>query len=140
MKIDGAFRQWRWQRLPIYNGFTHEERVKGWQLHWHLIDIGYLVPPSVCSVSGSTQNVQYHSENYYEPWNPYPICRTLHLALHKRFSRPEDWKAIVQRYVLTGEEWFAKLAAEPTDLAAHLRSLHGDAVANVLDRLPGIEA
>lgn len=136
MKIEGALRQWRWQRLPVYNGFTHEERVKGWQLHCYLIDIGYLVPASVCSVSGSTQNVQYHSENYYEPWNPLPICQTLHLALHKRFSRPEAWKAIVQKNVSTGDEWFAKLKLEPINLAAHLRSLHGNSVANIFERVP----
>lgn len=139
MKIEGALRQWRWPRLPVYNGFTHDERVKGWQLHWYLIDNGYLVFPTICSVSGTTESVQYHSENYYEPWNPYPVCRTLHLALHKRFSRPDDWKTIVKKYAVTGDEWFAKLKMDPIDLAAQLRLRHGDVVANIFDRMPATE-
>jgi hypothetical protein len=128
-------RAWKWGILPVYNGFTHEERVRGWQAIWWMIDSGKLKKPTICSISGTTERVAMHSENYYEP-APYGINQSLHMALHQRFKRPDNWRRIVDQYATTGEEWFAKLMVEPVDLAGDLRRVHGDGIADIFARAP----
>ena len=123
-------RQWRWSDLPVYNGFTHDERVRGWQAIWWMIDQGRLAHPTVCTICGETDLIQMHSENYYEV-QPYGINQTIHMALHQRFKRPDAWRRIVDQYAVTGSEWFATLSATPVDLAADLRRVHGEGVRNV---------
>ena len=135
-KLERQLRHWKWDRLPEYNGFTHEERVRGWQLHWQLIEDGQLPPATTCCISKASYKVQYHSENYYEPWNPYPISQPIHLALHRRFSVPEAWKSIVEQYSVTGQEWYALLEITPINLAAELRAAHGFQIADIFDRIP----
>lgn len=130
-----GLRKWRWRELSPYNGFTHEERVRGWQRIMFLMDNGLLPKPTVCCVSGRTDNIVLHSENYYV-LAPYAVTQSIHLALHRRFRSPEKWRAIVGRYAVTGEEWFARLPLVPVDLAGHLRALHGPEVACMSDRLP----
>jgi hypothetical protein len=137
VKLERPLRPWKWYRLPIYNGFAHEDRVSGWQLHWQLIEDGHLPLAISCCISGSTQKVQYHSENYYEPWNAYPVSQPIHLALHRRFSKPEAWKSVLEQYSVTGQEWFALLEMTPINLAAELRAAQGRQVANIFDRAPG---
>lgn len=132
-------RQWRWPELATYNGFTHIERVKGWQVIWWLIDNGHMPRPTVCCISGSTEKVTYHCEDYYRPWEAYPLASPLHLALHQRFNRPRQWEAIVGRYAITGAEWFANLSPTPVDFAGDLRRLHGDDMADIFGRV-GINA
>ena len=58
------------------------------------------------------------------------------LALHARFSRPTRWKAIVEEYSISGEEWFAQLKMQPIDLAANLRTVDGNHVADIFHRVP----
>ncbi|KQY11197.1 hypothetical protein ASD31_17530 [Rhizobium sp. Root482] len=128
-------RKWPWGILPAYNGFSHEERVRGWQLVGWFIDNGWKPKAAVCAISGSTERVQYHSENYYG-WTPYALNQQVHFALHQRFNRPKRWLEIVERYAVTGEEWFAKLALEPIDLAGNLRAEHGPDVADIWTRAP----
>jgi hypothetical protein len=53
-----------------------------------------------------------------------------------RFTRQGRWKTIVEQHSVTGDEWFAKLEMEPIDLAAHLRAVHGDHVADIFNRIP----
>jgi len=127
---------WKWPRMPVYNGFTHEERVRGWQLIHHFIDNGWLAKPERWSISGSTENLQKHCENYYSPWSPYPVSRPIHMALHRRFREPGPWKRIVDRYSVTGDEWFWSLAMQPIDLAARLRAQHGAHIVDVFQRAP----
>ncbi|AMX93266.1 hypothetical protein A4R28_09285 [Mesorhizobium ciceri] len=127
---------WRWPQMPAYNGFTHEERVRGWQLIHHFTDKGLLQKPQRCSISGSTESLQTHCENYYSPWSPYPISRPIHTALHRRFRQPDPWNRIVDRYAVTGEEWFCALATQPFDLAAMLRAQQGAHIVDVFRRAP----
>lgn len=122
--------------MPAYNGFIHEERVRGWQLIQHFTDNGWLERPVRCSISGSTQNLQTHCENYYSPWLPFPISRPIHMALHRRFRQPDPWRRIVDLYAVTGAEWFCALAMQPIDLAATLRAQHGAHVVDVFRRAP----
>lgn len=100
------FRSWVWSRMSPYNGFTHEERVLGWQVIDALIEKGELAPAVRCSVTGSRSDLQYHCENYYEPWAPIPICREAHFALHRRFREPAAWVAIMSRYARQADDWF----------------------------------
>lgn len=134
--FESRLRPWKWGQLPVYNGFTHEERVRGWQLQWQLIEDGQLPPATTCCISNSSHNVQYHSENYYEPWNLYPVSQPIHLTLHRRFSVPEAWKFVVEQFSLTGQEWYALLEITPINLAAELRSAHGCQIADIFDRIP----
>lgn len=126
-------RTWKWAELPVYNGFTHEERVRGWQAIWWLIETGQTAKPGTCSISGKTDRIQLHSENYYEV-QPYGINQSIHMALHQRFNRPEGWRRIVDQYAITGDEWFAKLALEPVDLASRLREAHGNGISDIFTR------
>lgn len=124
-------RQWTWHRMPDYNGFSHEERVKGWQYLCWLIDHNMLPKPRKCVISGATDRLQCHLENYYDPWTAVALTQPIHFALHRRFTRPSEWQAIVDRYAVSGEEWFALLAPHPVDIAAQLRKMHGDQVRDV---------
>lgn len=128
-------RQWKWDKMPVYNGFTHDERVRGWQLTSWFMDNGWVAKATVCAISGSTERIQMHSENYYE-LTTYPISQSLHFALHQRFKRPEAWMRIVERYSISGDEWFAKLAMTPIDLAGDLRRAHGDPIADIFAHVP----
>jgi hypothetical protein len=128
-----GLRKWPWGTLPVYNGFTHEERVRGWQLVMFLIDNGLLEKPTVCCISGRMDRVSLHSEDYYD-WHPYALTQSIHLALHQRFRSPDRWHAIVDQYAVTGEEWFARLSLNPVDLASQLRAEHGNQIADVFMR------
>ncbi|QFI65566.1 hypothetical protein EKH55_0692 [Sinorhizobium alkalisoli] len=58
------------------------------------------------------------------------------MALHQRFSKPDQWRRIVERYAATGEEWFARLSSVPIDLAAQLRAKFGPEIADIFARAP----
>lgn len=128
-----GLRKWRWRELSPYNGFTHEERVRGWQRRMFLMDHGLLQKPKVCCISGRRDNIVLHSENYYVA-SPYAINQSIHLALHRRFKSPEQWRAIVGRYAVTGDEWFARLSLAPVDLAGQLRAQYGPEIACLSDQ------
>jgi len=130
-----GLRKWPWGILPVYNGFTHEERVRGWQLISWCIDNGWMPKASIYCISGSTERLQYHSEDYYG-WAHYALNQQVHFALHQRFNRPKRWLEIVERYAVTGDEWFARLSLEPIDMAAALRAEHGDGIRDIFARAP----
>ena len=128
-------RRWQWKDLPTYNGFVHAERVRGWQLVNLLVELGQIDKPRQCAISGATEGLQLHSECYYS-WSPYVVCQPIHMALHRRFRKPDEWGRIVERYAVSGAEWFATLSVTPVDLAGNLRRLHGDGVADIFARAP----
>ncbi len=130
-----GLRKWAWGTLPVYNGFTHEERVRGWQLIMWQIDNGWAARGATCCISGDTNMLRLHSENYYSA-TPYTLNHSVHMALHKRFNEPDQWRRIVSKYAITGEEWFAKLSLVPVDLAGVLRAQYGPEIANIFDRAP----
>lgn len=130
-----SLRQWQWKVLPTYNGFVHAERVRGWQLVNLLVQLGRIDKPRQCAISGVTGGLGFHSECYYS-WKPYVVCQPIHMALHRRFQNPEAWARIVDRYAVSGAEWFATLSPTPVDLAGDLRHLHGVGVAGIFSRAP----
>lgn len=130
-----GLRKWPWPELQPYNGFSHAERVRGWQAIHFLIDNGWATRSNLCSVSGATTMLRLHSENYYS-WEPYTLTHSIHMALHNRFRHPDAWRRMVERHALTGDEWFVSLSSEPIDLAGALRAEHGPQIANIFERLP----
>lgn len=130
-----GLRRWSWGELPTYNGFTHHERVRGWQLIMWRIDNGWAERGATCCISGSTAMLRLHSEIYYS-WEPYTLHHSVHIALHQRFKRPDVWRRIVGQYSITGKEWFAQLSFGPVDLAGELRTEHGDGIADIFARAP----
>jgi hypothetical protein len=128
-----GLRKWAWKELPVYNGFSHEERVRGWQVINFLMDNGFMARPAACCISGRTDRVTLHSETYYH-WTPYALNQSIHLALHRRFRSADQWQAIVDRYAVTGEEWFVRLSYTPVDVAAQLRDLHGPQIGDIFKR------
>lgn len=130
-----GLRKWRWGELPAYNGFTHSERVRGWQLIMWRIDNGWAERGATCCISNSTVMPRLHSEDYYS-WQPYTLNHSIHIALHQRFKRPDAWRRIVDQYSVTGTEWFAQLSFEPVDVAGELREIHGPKIADIFARVP----
>lgn len=120
--------------MPMYNGFTHEERVAGWQCIWWMIDNKVMSPPSICAISGMAGSLHYHCEDYYHPWDAIPLAQPIHLALHRRFNRPEAWQHIVATYAVSRQEWFARLKPRPIDLASALRAEKGPEICDVFRR------
>lgn len=128
-------RQWLWKEMPNYNGFDHSARVRGWQLVHLLAECGQLPPLQRCCITGVTDGLSWHAENYYD-WRPYPLTQKVHFALHRRFNRPDEWRAIVDRFAINGGEWFATLSPAPVDLAGDLRRRHGEDLADIFARAP----
>ena len=134
------FREWNpdWAIMKPYNGFTHEERVKGWKLTWWLRDNGLLTKnPDRCSICDSTQEVNHHNENYYTPESVVAICKPCHFILHKRFREPEPFLHLTKQYGVGNkvEAWFTKLSVEVFDLAARLRAELGPDVTDLVKGL-----
>jgi hypothetical protein len=148
-----VLREWRWPSLRWYNGFSPQERVRGWQATWWLIDNGHIPRPDICSITGQngrepsecqeastnlvgqqpgTTAFAYHNENYYDPFELYPISPEAHRLLHRRFYDPKPWQALIEQYSRTGEEWFAGLQPYPIDLASQLREKHGPGITDIL--------
>ncbi len=130
-----GLRKWSWGTLPTYNGFTHEERVRGWQLIMFMMDNGWAERGATCCISDQTQQLRLHSEIYYD-WRPFTLNHSIHMALHQRFKKPEQWWRIVDQYSVTGDEWFARLSRVPVDLAGELRAKYGPEISNVFARAP----
>ena len=130
-------RQWTYPKTRPYNGFTPDERIRGWQLTMWFVDNGWLEKPAKCSITGGTAQVVYHNENYYTPWAPHAISRGAHKALHQRFKKPGWWKRIVAENTKTGDEWFCALSTDASfDLAASYRSQFGDDARDVFAQAP----
>lgn len=137
--MSSYFKSWDWPAPKVYNGFTGEERIRGWKFTWWLRDMG-IIPkyPKNCSICDATDGVNYHNENYAAPERVKPVCKKCHLAIHKRFKEPENWIAIVEqnRKSQDSQEWFTKLSLEEVDLAGALRGKFGE---EVMDLFKGLK-
>lgn len=78
-----ALPAWSWPKLKNYNGFTHEERVRGWQAEKLAIRLGVLPDPQTfsCALCNASTFIQYHAEAY-DTLERYPLCRSCHCRLH----------------------------------------------------------
>lgn len=109
-------RTWVWDRMPNYNGFTHEERVWNWQVMWWLLDCGVLPFADRCHICGVGKDdgvrIGYHAECYFT-LNRMPfLCADCHRKIHQRARRPGIWQELVDRHTRTGTEWFALVSVD----------------------------
>lgn len=107
-------RKWRSGRLSVYNGFTHEERVAGWQRSKWLQDSRALPAPSECVICGSQKNLEYHSETYFDPTLVQAVCKSCHRRIHLRFRFPDAWARWVES--VSKPSWIKVLASDRRDL------------------------
>lgn len=99
---------WKWKLPKTYNGFSGEERVRGWQKVKVAIALGLIPKPEMCSICLRSPAGQMHSEDYSRPLLAKPICPRCHRILHRRFKSPEIWSGLVFRYSYDGA-WFSAL-------------------------------
>lgn len=135
-----SFLTWRWPRMQLYNGFTHEERVENWQIGRWLIAAGCIIVPRHCSICGRTEKVGLHSEDYYAVLRSPTACAGCHSVLHRRFSRPDAWAALVARHRRSGDEWFALVSLEGFDLAEYIRTTRGESIVDMRSAVQTIPA
>lgn len=121
-------RQWQWQEMPAYLGFSHTQRVRLWQFQWWLIEHGVIQKAHTCTVCGSIDHrAVYHAENYFDFRTCMAICQRCHRALHRRSYDP-TWADLVSYYSRTGEEWFRFVPPAGFDMQAHMIAKHGPGV------------
>lgn len=77
--------KWNWPPLKSYRGFTHEQRVLGWQAQWAAIRMGLLEPACglTCRQCGTTERINYHSDDYNTLEGLVPLCASCHFAIHR---------------------------------------------------------
>lgn len=84
-----------------YNGFTPAERNRAqrWinkHLEAHLIQR----PVACCACGAKDCIIDFHCEDYNEPYGPqtikYPLCYVCHLMVHCRFKSPKQWKRYLE--------------------------------------------
>lgn len=86
--------------LKSYNGFSPAQRFRKLRaMHKQFPNRSHPFFTGHCSMCGSPQDkVQPHSEDYSEPFSwgrpaMFPVCRTCHTRLHRRFGAPYEWAA-----------------------------------------------
>ena len=86
---------------------------------------GEFPAPTQCELCLATSGrLNYHNEDYSEPFDVHPICWGCHSALHIRFTKPERWekrKQIIraQRQIAGNSienRWWEQLTLEPIDI------------------------
>lgn len=110
-----------WPPLKDYNGYSHAERVRGWQAIKVAIRLGIMMPPSAfpCSICSAPLYCEYHMEDY-RVLEAFPVCKSCHCKLHQRFTKPAPWLALVEKHG-KGQEWFERLEMKPIP---HLKICH----------------
>jgi hypothetical protein len=78
--------EWKWKELRPYNGFSHEERVSGWQASKLAVQM-QLIPPAetlCCEVCGVVKPIRlfYHSEDY-SLLAQHVVCYACHMKIHQ---------------------------------------------------------
>ena len=92
--------------LKTYNGFNHDQRMKGYRWLQGEYAAGRRARPTVCDACGQTEGpIDAHSESYAEPFGDhigrYGLCYRCHMAIHTREKNPEAWTAY-KRHVALG--------------------------------------
>lgn len=111
----------------VYNGFTGRERARGaqWGRWADMVGLrtrAYKLPCSVCwRGAAEGARVQYHNENYYEPWTAKTICGSCHKILHQRFYKHAEFYGLQRSVRDVADEWFLALTHKQVDVAAQVR-------------------
>ena len=119
-----------------YNGFTNEERIRGWQWQKWAEEMELIHASPFCCITGQRieGRINLHLENYYRPWEIFPLGTGAHMRLHNRFRCPESWRDFVDKHRSSqhGERfWFEDLATSPIELAAKEREVVGPTVTDL---------
>lgn len=115
-RTDRAARPW----ACAYNGTPWSARCAVTPIQNALIRSGKLIRPLVCSIclddrSESPQGRDYrflHLEDYSDPTAIYGCCKRCHASVHARFTDPQRWQRVLERYGRPGE-WFTLLSLDP---------------------------
>ena len=108
-----------------YNGFSSNERAKVGKMQLDAIRSGNFPAPQVCELcQQSSGQLQLHNEDYSKPFEgAHPICRSCHLALHVRFTKPDRWRKRMElirelRNHTTAEPkfWWEELSFSPINI------------------------
>jgi hypothetical protein len=83
--------------LKTYNGFDHDQRMKGFRWLQGEYAAGRRTKPIICDACGQTeQPITAHSEDYSEPFGDHigqhGLCYRCHMMIHCRFKAPEAWE------------------------------------------------
>ena len=108
--------------LKTYNGFDHNQRMKGYRWLQGEYAAGRRARPTVCGACGQTEGpIDAHSEDYSEPFGEHigrhGLCYRCHMAIHCRLKNPEAW-TIYKHHVAMGRIFhpigknFRRFAAE----------------------------
>ena len=95
-----SFPRWNWPVPGPYNASSGFERIRGWQITFFLSRNGWLPSPTICSVTGSSESVVWHTERCLTPWNPLPVSRGTRVQIHQRFRRPASWRRFLDENAL----------------------------------------
>jgi hypothetical protein len=84
--------------MKTYNGFNHDQRMKGFRWLQGEYAAGRRARPTVCDACGQDEGpIEAHSENYSAPFGDHigkhGLCYRCHMAIHTRFNNPEAWEA-----------------------------------------------
>jgi len=108
--------RWRWPTIGPYNGFDGAARIRAWQLVRFYELNGWLRYPQACSVTGREGEMALHQEDYWRPWDAYPVSRRAHLLIHTRDRYPDKWAAFLFGEALP-DTWAHSLSANDTQTA-----------------------
>jgi len=135
-KVVYSFRKWSWKILKSYNGFSGEERARGWQAVRWLQAAGVMPENDPCDICGETEKPRdYHSEDYYNILSAAYLCKRCHSAIHTRFKNPDNlWHILQTQRTSPVETWYDMLLNDEhgMDLAAHQRAKYGPDVQNLM--------
>ena len=84
--------------MKTYNGFNHDQRMKGFRWLQGEYAAGRRARPTVCDACGQAEGpIEAHSEDYSEPFGDhigrFGLCYRCHMAIHTRFDNGEAWEA-----------------------------------------------
>lgn len=104
-----------------YNGFTIGERNRTADVSKKLVASGATMRHATCDICRAAADHE-HAENYYDLSSWIGMCKSCHVhALHKRFTNPSKWAALLDRHQVGGTHWARLVSLEPFDLALLLR-------------------
>jgi hypothetical protein len=108
-------------RKGEYNGFSDRERTRTAEVSKKLIAAGATIRHRNCDICGSAADHE-HAEDYYDLARWIGMCAQCHVhTLHKRFTNPRKWAALLDLHELPEVHWARLVAPEPFDLAKLLR-------------------
>lgn len=94
--------------MKSYNGFTPEQRWKA--LAWYKAEMkaGRIPAPSECCACGQKRGrIDYHAEDYSEPFGPhvvrFQLCFLCHMMVHCRFGNDVAFLSYVQAVKAGGQ-------------------------------------